>query len=122
MRIGIPWVVAILVGGCIVEHNPPPPPPETSIDFSESLNLGYSCGGPLTSWTVTNRTTSDQGTAGCEQPVLFLHLTPGNTYVFDIVGYNGSRVCWQGSCSVVAAYQTTNEADCSGEIGRLCGI
>jgi hypothetical protein len=120
-RVSVACAAALLAGCIVQEHNTPPPPPETAIDFSETINLGYACGGPLTSWTVTNRTTSDQGTAGCEQPVLFPHLEPGQNYDFDVVAYDGSRVCWQGSCSVYAAYQPVNEADCSAQIAHLCG-
>jgi hypothetical protein len=106
------------LGGCVVENNHPA---DTRIEFEETQTLGAYCGGPLSSWSVTNRETQEQGTAGCEQPVLFVSLTPGATYTFDIVGYSGNKVCWQGSCSVTAAAGTTSYADCSNSVAHLCG-
>src|SRR5579859_4292419 len=96
--------------GCIVENHSAPA--DTEIEFQELTNLGYGCGGPLTSWTVSARETGDQGTAGCEQPVLFERLTPNAGYTFDIQGFSGQRLCWQGSCQVTAAPNTTTFADC----------
>jgi hypothetical protein len=106
------------LGGCVVEDHHDA---DTRIEFQETQTLGQSCGGPLSSWSVTNRETQEQGTAGCEQPVLFVSLTPGASYTFDIVGYSGNRICWQGSCSVIAAGGTTTYADCSNAVASLCG-
>ena len=119
--------LSLASAGCIVDHQyEPPPGPElgpTEIDFSESRNLGYDCGGPLASWTVTNRETRDNGSATCQQPILFTNLTPGATYTFDIQGFDvNQRLCWQGACSVTAIGGTTSEADCSAEIAHLCGL
>lgn len=99
-----------------------PPPANTEVEFEEVVNLGYSCGGPLTSWTVTARETGDNGTAGCEQPVLFPNLAPDAVYTFDIQGFNGQTLCWQGSCQVQAAGYTTTFADCSSAIVHLCNL
>jgi len=85
--------------GCVVENHRAD---ETRIEFQETDNIGQYCGGPFSSWTIVNRETGDQGTAGCEQPVLFVNLTPGATYTFDITGYAGNKTCWEGSCQVTA--------------------
>lgn len=117
--------VALALGaaGCFVEHHYDPPPGPTEIEFGEVRNLGYTCGGPLASWTVANRETGDHGSATCEQPVLFTNLAPGATYTFDIQGFDvNQRLCWQGACSVTAIGRITSEADCSGEIVHLCGL
>lgn len=103
--------------GCIVENHRA----DTRVEFQETDNIGQYCNGPLSSWTVVNRETSDQGTAGCEQPVLFVNLTPGATYTFDVTGYSGSKVCWEGSCEVTAISGTTTYADCSSSVAHLCG-
>jgi hypothetical protein len=116
-------LVAISMTACIVEeHRAPPVPQETQLELDEATNLGYACGGPLTSWTVTNRQTGDTGTAGCEQPVLFVGLSPGATYTFDIVGYSGQKLCWQGTCDAVAPGNTTSLVDCSHQIEHLCAF
>lgn len=113
-----------MVAGCIVEehHSPPPPPLDTEIEFTHDMNIG-SCGADPSqfSWTVYDRQTSDQGTAGCSQPVLFQNLAPGQTYTFDVTGYVGSKVCWRGTCNVDAAYGVITYADCSAQIEHLCG-
>lgn len=103
--------------GCIVENHPA----DTRVEFEETTNIGQYCGGPFASWTIVNRETGDQGTAGCEQPVLFVNLTPGATYTFDVTGYAGNKVCWEGSCQVTAISGTTTNADCSHSIQSLCG-
>lgn len=110
--------LAVVAGsGCVVENHKA----DTRVEFQETDNIGQYCGGPLSSWQVVNRETGDQGTAGCEQPVLFVNLTPGATYTFDITGYAGSKVCWEGSCEVTAVSGTTTFADCSHSIASLCG-
>ena len=107
--------------GCVVDHTDAPPGP-TEIEFGEVLNLGAACDTPLTSWTVVRRDTGDSGTAGCEQPVLFVtDITPGAEYTFDITGYAGQTLCFQGSCTVTAIGGATEMADCSGQIAHLCG-
>ncbi len=123
---GVRWAVVVgasALVGCIVENNhDPPPPADTEIDFSESQNLGYGCDGTLTGWTVYNHEASEQGTAGCLQSIRFPGLTPGATYTFDITGYSGSRLCWTGSCQVVATPNVVTWADCSTSISHLCGF
>jgi hypothetical protein len=116
--------IALLATGCIVEehHYSPPPPADTRLELDEVTNFGYACGGPLTSWTATNRQTGDTGTAGCEQPVLFVGLAPNATYTFDIVGYSGQKLCWQGTCDAVAPGYTTSFVDCHAQIQHLCGF
>jgi hypothetical protein len=95
---------------------------DTRVSFEETINLGYYCGGPLTSWTVYNRQTEEQGTAGCEQPVLFVGLYPNTTYTFDIYGYSGQELCWEGTCNVHAYGGRTTFADCSRHIVSYCGF
>ena len=101
-------------------------PATGSVQFDETVNLGYSCaGGLLSSWVAYNRETQKQGTASCQQPVLFTDLNDGQTYTFDLTGYSPSgaseRVCWQGSCAVRVFGGRTTYADCSSQIVHLCG-
>ncbi len=101
-------------------------PTTGSIQFDETVNLGYSCsGGYLSSWTVYNRETQKQGSASCQQPVLFTDMNDGAVYTFDITGYSpaasSDKPCWQGSCSVRAIGGRVTYADCSPQINHLCG-
>jgi hypothetical protein len=106
---------------CVVEERRPAA--DTQIEFGELANIGYACGGPARfSWTVFNRETSEQGSAGCEQPIRFVGLAPDAVYTFDITGYDGDRVCWQGSCRVDTRYAALTYADCAGQIAHLCGL
>jgi hypothetical protein len=117
-------LACVLVSGCIVEeHHPYEAALDTEIQFDQVQNTG-SCGNDPAhfQWTVTNRQTGDQGTAQCAQPVLFQNLAPNATYTFDVTGYEGSKVCWQGSCNVDTRYGTLTYADCSGQIEHLCGF
>jgi hypothetical protein len=107
------------LSGCVVDNRHAA---DTQIEFQETDNLGEYCNGPLTSWTVSSHDAQEEGSAGCEQPVLFTNLTPGTTYSFDVTGYAGNRLCWQGSCSVTAVGGTTTYADCSTSIQHLCGF
>jgi len=102
--------------GCVVEDTGN----DTRVELQEMDNLGYRCGGPLTSWTVTARETREQATAGCEQPVLFVDLAPNRTYTFDVEGFAGKDLCWQGSCQVFAEGGHTTVADCRSAIRPLC--
>jgi hypothetical protein len=112
--------IAIAMSGCIVESSSSPPPP-TRIRFEETTNLGYYCGGPLSSWQVSCRETEEQGTAGCEQPVDFDDLQPYTAYTFDITGWSGGTACWQGSCSVTTGPRgSTTYADCSALVVQSC--
>jgi hypothetical protein len=117
-------LVGFALTACIIEEHQsaPAPPADTELQLDEVTNLGYACGGPLTSWTVTNRQTGDTGTAKCEQPVQFVGLAPGATYTFDIVGYSGDKLCWRGTCDAVAPAYTTSLVDCSHQIEGLCGL
>lgn len=121
----LPTAVAVLLGasGCIVEEDSPPHGP-ARIEFGEVVNLGYSCGGPLDTWTVKNRETSEQGTAVCEQPVLFVDLAPHTAYTFDITGEtNQGKVCWTGSCRVISGGEASiTFPDCSSFISHTCGL
>jgi hypothetical protein len=109
----------VLLSGCVIDHDTYVPP---EIQFEETLNLGYRCGGALTSWTVYARETAEQGTAGCEQPILFLNLSPHTWYTFDITGYSGQSLCWQGTCQVNSGGGGRIFPDCSGVIAHLCGL
>jgi hypothetical protein len=115
--LAIALVSALAASACGGHHDPPE---DTEIEFGEVTNLGYACGGPLTSWTVSCRETGDVGTAGCEQPVLFVNLAPNTTYTFDIQGFDGQNLCWQGACTVDAVGGATTLADCSANVQHLC--
>ncbi len=105
---------------CMVESSPQRGP--SNVQFDETTTLGYFCGDPLTSWNVANRQTGEEGTAGCEQPVLFLDLQPDAVYTFDIRGYRNDELCWQGSCEVVTASSGTVYPSCARFITHLCGF
>ncbi len=98
-----------------------------NVQFDETTTLGYSCaGGLLSSWVVSNVETQKQGTASCQQPVLFTDMRDGATYTFEISGYspaagNTERLCWRGSCAVRAVGSRTTYPDCSPQINHLCG-
>lgn len=114
-------VVIVACTACVVSA-----PATGSVQFDETVNLGYSCaGGLLSSWQLYNRETQKQGTATCQQPVLFTDLADGASYTFDITGYSpaagGDRVCWQGTCVVRAFGGRTTYADCSSVVNHLCG-
>jgi hypothetical protein len=116
------WL-ATAVAGCIVEESPPPPPPppDTEIGFEPVRTFGQGCGAQLTTWQVTLRDDGSTESGGCGDVLLFGALTPNVTYTFDITGFSGGRVCWQGSCAVPAAFGTRTLGDCSAEINHLCG-
>jgi hypothetical protein len=108
--------------GCIVETSapPPPPPPDTEIGFDPVTNFGEACGGQLTSWQATDREDNWAQTAACNQQILFTGLAPNAEYTFDILGYSGNRLCWQGACSVPTARGILTFGDCSQSITYLC--
>ena len=112
---------AAFAPGCIIDNNSSGPA-DTQIEFQETTNLGYTCTGPLTLWQITARENQEAGSAGCEQPILFEHLAPNAVYTFDITGYAGQRLCWQGSCQVAATAGIRTYADCSAAIAHLCGL
>lgn len=115
--------IALVVpcAGCAAEQ-PGADGLRTEVELQEMDNLGYRCGGPLTSWTVTARETREQATAGCEQPVLFADLQPNRTYTFDIEGHAGNDLCWQGSCQVFAEGGGRTVAQCATAIRPLCSF
>ncbi len=106
------------VAGCIVEQNNTPPP-DTEISFVETTNLGVGCGS-VTSWSVYLRELQQSGTGVCNDEIDFHTLAPNTTYTFDISGYEGSNLCWQGSCTVPTEYGVQTFGDCSGQIKSLC--
>ncbi len=114
---------AAMGAGCIVEHDHSAPyygPP--NVQFDPVRNLDAYCSSGMTSWTVTNRETGDTGTARCEEPITFTDLYPNASYTFDVTGYAGQRLCWQGACGVSTLGSGTAFADCSAEIAHLCGF
>lgn len=113
--------LAALSSGCIVEDHHDGPPANTEIDFSEHLNIGVCGDRNAFSWTVSNRQTGDQATASCDDTIAFPGLAPSTTYTFDVTGYLGSKVCWQGACNVDTEYGVITYADCSEQIAHLCG-
>ena len=130
-RTHVGWMTKVLLAGtlaamgagCFVEHDHSPPyygPPD--VQFDPVRNLGEYCSTGMTSWTVVNRETGDSGTAGCETPITFTNLAANASYTFDVTGYAGQRLCWQGSCGVTTLGSGTAFADCSAEIAHLCGF
>jgi hypothetical protein len=111
----------LLAAGCVVESSGPYYA-DTQIQFDETRNIGSGCRGPLTDWTVYNRDTDKQATAGCSQPILFTNLRGNASYTFDIEGYVGGRLCWAGSCGVYAYPGERTYADCYNHISNLCGF
>ncbi len=106
--------------GCVVEQSPPPPPPDTEIGFDPATNFGQACGGQLTNWQVTDRNDSQVETATCGEQIVFGGLEPGVEYTFDILGYSGNQLCWQGACVVQAAQGFLTLGDCHASIQPLC--
>jgi hypothetical protein len=125
--IGLIWALPLVLfagtlAGCIVEESaPPPPPPDTEIGFDPATNFGQACGGQLTSWQVTDRDDRSVQTAQCNQQIIFDGLAPDAEYTFDILGYSGNELCWQGACSVPTAQGILTFGDCSKSIQYLCG-
>ena len=120
--LGLAVVIASCAPACVIETRPAPPPPDTEIGFDPLMNLGQSCGGQLTSWQVT---LVDDGTTlggSCAYRPVFGALAPSTPYTFEVVGYSGAQVCWQGSCSVPSAWGTLTWGDCSLEVQHLCGF
>jgi hypothetical protein len=119
---GLPLVLfSGTLAGCIVEESPPPPPPDTEIGFDPVANFGEGCGGSLTSWQVTDRDDKWAQTAGCNEQIIFNELVPDAQYTFDILGYSGNELCWQGACTVPTAQGILTFGDCSKSIQYLCG-
>ncbi|MDP9002209.1 MAG: hypothetical protein M3O46_19120 [Myxococcota bacterium] len=104
------------IGGCVADHRPGP---ASWIEFDAVPNLLSTCDSTLTSWAVSRRDTGQSGSAACEQPILFVDLTPSTTYTFDVFGYTGADLCWRGACVVTALVGGTI-VDCSSHITDLC--
>jgi hypothetical protein len=105
---------------CIVEEHPAPPP-DTEIGFDPVTNLGQGCSGRLTSWQVTNRSDATNPQTGlCGDTIIFGGLVPNERYTFDILGYSGAQLCWQGACEVPTEYGILTWGDCHQSIQYLC--
>ena len=125
-RFGLPGLLAAAafavvgagVSGCIVQ-NSPAPPPDTEISFVETQLFAVGCG-TITSWSVYLRELQESATGVCNDEVDFNALTPNTTYTFDISGYEGSKLCWQGSCTVPTEAGVQTFGDCSAQINSLC--
>ncbi len=118
MRHLLACVFPLVLAACIVEQSPAPPP-DTAIGFDEQLNFKTGCG-TLTSWTVTLREEQSTVTGGCNDQILFHQLAPATTYTFDLLGYAGNNLCWQGACTVPSQAGLVTYGDCSGQIEFLC--
>ncbi len=110
--------VAAAVSGCIVEHDDAPPP-DTEISFVQTQLFPAGCG-TVTSWSVYLRELQESSTGVCNDEIDFHALSPNTTYTFDISGYEGSTLCWQGSCTVPTEYGVQTFGDCSAQIQSLC--
>lgn len=110
--------VGVAASGCIVQHDYTPPA-DTEISFVETQLLPYGCG-TVTSWSVYLRELQQSGTGVCNDEVDFHDLSPNTTYTFDISGYQGQTLCWQGSCTVPTEYGVQTFGDCSAQIKSLC--
>jgi hypothetical protein len=121
----IPFLPLVLfagaTAGCVVEESAPPPPPDTEIGFDPLTNLGQACGGQLTNWQVTDRNDNWPQSAGCNEQITFGGLQPDVAYTFDILGYSGNQLCWQGACSVPTERGLLTLGDCHTSIQYLCG-
>jgi hypothetical protein len=127
----IGWACAVglvlVASGCVVRSEPAGPPPDTEIGFQPWRNFhspaGDGCGSGLTTWSITNRQTSENQTGDCSTEAVFTGLDAGTSYDFDIVGYaSGNTICWQGACNVstVGGYGLLNEADCTTTLPYTC--
>jgi hypothetical protein len=110
--------VAAGASGCIVQHDNPPPP-DTEISFVETQLFPAGCG-TVTSWSVHLRELDQNGTGVCNDEIDFDGLADSTTYTFDINGYEGSNLCWQGRCTVPTEYGVQTFGDCSAQIKSLC--
>ena len=111
-------VVGAGASGCIVQHDYAPPP-DTEISFVETQLFPAGCG-TVTSWSVHLRELQESATGVCNDEVDFHALDASTTYTFDIAGYEGATLCWQGSCTVPTEYGVQTFGDCSAQITSLC--
>ena len=118
-RFALPGLVALACAGCIVQHDYTPPP-DTEISFVETQEFGGVGCGTVTSWSVVLRELQQTGTGACNDEIDFNALSPGTTYTFDISGYEGQTLCWQGSCTVPTEGGVQTFGDCSAQIKSLC--
>lgn len=124
-RFGLPGLLAAAalagvaagVGGCS-DHDDAPPP-DTEISFVQTQLFPAGCG-TVTSWSVYLRELQESATGVCNDEVDFHALSANTTYTFDISGYQGSTLCWQGSCTVPTEYGVQTFGDCSAQIQSLC--
>jgi len=120
-RFGLPGLlaagalVAVAAGGCTNYT----PPPDTEISFVETQLFPSGCG-TITSWSVYLRELHQSGTGVCNDEIDFNTLAANTTYTFDISGYEGQTLCWQGSCTVPTEYGVQTYGDCSAQIKSLC--
>jgi hypothetical protein len=120
-RFVLPGLLALAGAGCIVQHdNYSAPPPDTEISFVETQLFGGAGCGTVTSWSVDLRELGQSQTGGCEDEIDFHSLDANTTYTFDISGYEGQNLCWQGSCTVPTEYGVQTYGDCSAQIKSLC--
>jgi hypothetical protein len=110
-------VVAVGASGCV--GNEYTPPPNTEISFVETQLFPVGCG-TITSWSVYLRELQQSGTAVCNDEIDFNGLAANTTYTFDISGYEGQTLCYQGSCTVPTEYGVQTFGDCSAQIKSLC--
>lgn len=120
-RFVLPGLLALAGAGCIVQHDDnAPPPPDTEISFVETQLFGGAGCSSVTSWSVTLRELGESQTGQCDDEIDFHALDPDTTYTFDISGYEGQKLCWQGSCTVPTEYGVQTYGDCSPQIKSLC--
>jgi hypothetical protein len=118
-RAFLPGLLALAGAGCIVQHDYTPPA-DTEISFVETQLFGGAGCGKVTSWSVYLRELQQTATGVCNDEVDFHALDPGTTYTFDISGYEGQTLCWQGSCTVPTQGGVQTFGDCSMQIKSLC--
>jgi hypothetical protein len=108
-------------GGCVVQATPYAPPRDTEIGFDPAMQFGQTCGSELTSWQVTEREDGEQLSGQCSEEIIFTGLVPNRQYTFDIAGFAGKELCWQGSCTVPSEYAVLTMGDCHASVDFLCG-
>lgn len=118
-RFFLPGLLVAACTGCIVQHDYTPPP-DTEISFVQTQLFGGAGCGTVTSWSVGLRELGESQTGGCNDEIDFHALDANTTYTFDISGYEGQTLCWQGSCTVPTEYGVQTYGDCSAQIKSLC--
>jgi hypothetical protein len=121
-RFGLPGLIAagaLAAGASGCFGHDYTPPPDTEISFVETQLFPAGCG-TITSWSVYLRELQESGTAVCNDEIDFDALSANTTYTFDISGYEGQTLCYQGSCTVPTEYGVQTFGDCSAQIKSLC--